>query len=57
MDCLLPLGVRASLACATLKTLGSEDVASLEGGNARKEAGSRPAQRAGLPSDEYHDGL
>jgi rhodanese-related sulfurtransferase len=61
MDRLLPLrrargrwivycraGVRATLARATLMTLGWEDVANLEGGNAWKEAG--------LPSDEHHDG-
>jgi len=40
-------GTRAALAALTLKTLGYEDVANLDGGfNAWKEAG--------LPTDEHH---
>ena len=43
-------GVRAALAAFTLKTLGYENVANLEGGfSAWKEAG--------LPTDEHHSDL
>jgi rhodanese-related sulfurtransferase len=43
-------GARAALACATLKTLGYENVANLEGGIGAW-------QEAGLPIDEHHDGF
>jgi len=43
-------GSRAALACATLKDLGYEDVANLEGG-------FTAWQEAGLPVNEHHDGL
>jgi rhodanese-related sulfurtransferase len=43
-------GARAALAASTLKTLGYESVANLEGGiTAWKETG--------LPLDEHHDGI
>ncbi len=43
-------GARAALACATLKTLGYQNVANMAGGiGAWKEAG--------LPVDEHHDGF
>ena len=43
-------GARAVLAAATLKAMGYENVANLEGGiTAWKEAG--------LPLDEHHDGI
>jgi rhodanese-related sulfurtransferase len=43
-------GTRAALAAFTLKTLGYEDVANLDGGfNAWKEAG--------LPTGEHHSDL
>jgi rhodanese-related sulfurtransferase len=43
-------GARAALACATLKTMGFESVANLEGGFGAWQA-------AGLPSAEHHDGI
>ena len=43
-------GARAALACATLKTMGFENVANLEGGFGAW-------QEAGLPSAEHHDGI
>lgn len=43
-------GHRAALAAATLKALGYENVANLEGGFGAW-------QEAGLPSNEHHDGL
>ncbi len=43
-------GHRAALAAATLKTLGYENVANLEGGFAAW-------QEAGLPASEHHDGI
>lgn len=43
-------GARAALACATLKDMGFENVANLEGGFGAW-------QEAGLPSNEHHDGL
>jgi rhodanese-related sulfurtransferase len=43
-------GARAALACATLKTMGFENVANLEGGFGAWQA-------AGLPSAEHHDGI
>jgi rhodanese-related sulfurtransferase len=43
-------GARAALACATLKTMGFENVANLEGGFGAWQA-------AGLPSTEHHDGI
>ena len=43
-------GHRAALAAATLKTLGYENVANLEGGFAAW-------QEAGLPANEHHDGI
>ncbi len=43
-------GARAALAAVTLKTMGYENVANLEGGFSAW-------QEAGLPSDEHHDGL
>ena len=43
-------GARASLACVTLKTMGFEDVANLEGGFGAWQA-------AGLPAIEHHDGI
>jgi rhodanese-related sulfurtransferase len=43
-------GARAALACATLKMMGFENVANLEGGFGAW-------QEAGLPSAEHHDGI
>ena len=43
-------GARAALACATLKMMGFENVANLEGGFGAWQA-------AGLPSAEHHDGI
>ncbi len=43
-------GHRAALAAATLKTLGYENVANLEGGFGAW-------QEAGLPASEHHDGI
>ena len=43
-------GARAALACATLKTMGFENVANLVGGFGAWQA-------AGLPSAEHHDGI
>jgi rhodanese-related sulfurtransferase len=43
-------GSRAALACATLKTMGYENVANLEGGFGAWQA-------AGLPSAEHHEGI
>ncbi len=43
-------GARAALACATLKDMGFENVANLEGGFGAWQA-------AGLPSAEHHDGI
>ena len=43
-------GHRAALAAATLKTLGYENVANLQGGFAAW-------QEAGLPASEHHDGI
>ncbi len=43
-------GARATLACATLKAMGYENVANLKGGFAAW-------REAGLPSNEHHDGL
>ena len=43
-------GARAALACATLKDMGFENVANLEGGFGAW-------QEAGLPSNEHHDGI
>ena len=43
-------GARASLACVTLKIMGFENVANLEGGFGAW-------QEAGLPSAEHHDGI
>jgi rhodanese-related sulfurtransferase len=43
-------GSRAALACATLKDMGFENVANLEGGFGAW-------QDAGLPVNEHHDGL
>jgi rhodanese-related sulfurtransferase len=43
-------GARAALACATLKTLGYQNVANLAGGLGAW-------QEAGLPIDEHHDGF
>lgn len=43
-------GARAALACATLKSMGYENVVNLAGGFGAW-------QEAGLPSDEHHDGL
>ena len=43
-------GARASLACVTLKDMGFENVANLEGGFGAWQA-------AGLPSAEHHDGI
>jgi rhodanese-related sulfurtransferase len=43
-------GARAALACATLKMMGFENVANLEGGFGAW-------QEAGLPSNEHHDGI
>jgi len=43
-------GSRAALACATLKTMGFENAANLEGGFGAWQA-------AGLPTSEHHDGL
>ena len=43
-------GSRAALACATLKTMGFENVANLEGGFGAWQA-------AGLPAAEHHDGI
>jgi rhodanese-related sulfurtransferase len=43
-------GARAALACVTLKDMGFENVANLEGGFGAWQA-------AGLPSDEHHDGI
>ena len=43
-------GARASLACATLKTMGFENVANLVGGFGAW-------QEAGLPATEHHDGI
>ena len=43
-------GARAALAAVTLKTMGYENVANLEGGFSAW-------QEAGLPTAEHHDGL
>jgi rhodanese-related sulfurtransferase len=43
-------GARAALACATLKDMGFENVANLEGGFGAW-------QEAGLPATEHHDGI
>jgi rhodanese-related sulfurtransferase len=43
-------GARAALACATLKDMGYENVANLEGGFGAW-------QDAGLPVNEHHDGF
>ena len=43
-------GVRAALAASTLKTLGYQDVANLDGGIAAWK-------QAGLPIIDHHDGL
>jgi len=43
-------GARAALACATLKAMGFENVANLEGGFGAW-------QEADLPSAEHHDGI
>ena len=43
-------GARASLACVTLKDMGFENVANLEGGFGAW-------QEAGLPVNEHHDGI
>jgi rhodanese-related sulfurtransferase len=43
-------GARAALACATLKMMGFENVANLEGGFGAW-------QEAGLPATEHHDGI
>ena len=43
-------GARASLACVTLKDMGFENVANLEGGFGAWQA-------AGLPATEHHDGI
>ena len=43
-------GARASLACVTLKDMGFENVANLEGGFGARQA-------AGLPATEHHDGI
>ena len=43
-------GARAALACATLKDMGFENVANLEGG-------FTAWTEAGLPGDEHHDGI
>ena len=43
-------GARAALACATLKDMGYENVANLEGGFGAW-------QEAGLPANEHHDGF
>ncbi len=43
-------GARSVLACETLKAMGYENVANLEGGFGAWQA-------AGLPSNEHHDGL
>ena len=43
-------GSRAALACVTLKDMGFENVANLEGGFGAWQA-------AGLPSNEHHDGI
>ena len=43
-------GARAALACETLKAMGYENVANLEGGFGAW-------QKAGLPVNEHHDGL
>ena len=43
-------GARASLACVTLKDMGFENVANLEGGFGAW-------QEAGLPAAEHHDGI
>jgi rhodanese-related sulfurtransferase len=43
-------GARAALACATLKDMGFENVANLDGGFGAW-------QEAGLPVNEHHDGI
>jgi len=43
-------GARAALACVTLKDMGFENVANLEGGFGAW-------QEAGLPVNEHHDGI
>jgi rhodanese-related sulfurtransferase len=43
-------GARAALACATLKDMGFENVANLDGG-------ITAWQETGLPTAEHHDGL
>ena len=43
-------GSRAALACATLKTMGYQNVANMKGGFGAW-------QEAGLPVNEHHDGL